>query len=83
MKQTISIQRKNFRLTGLHALKSGERYDYASTGPSSHIQIHGGIYKRDGDELEWTGESLDGIIPLKDLLEWGLKKRFLSFEKRR
>jgi len=39
-----------------------------------------GIY---GEGGKWTGETLNGNIPHKALLKWGIKRGFLKFSKTR
>lgn len=65
-----AIKGRGVGLTILHT-KSGY-----GDGP---ITIGCGVYAHNGNREEWTGESLDGQIPIKALLEWGLKKGYLKF----
>ncbi|MEJ2672940.1 MAG: hypothetical protein P8168_12225 [Deltaproteobacteria bacterium] len=46
----------------------------------SPIQVGCGVYEEtENRKHDWTGESLDGEIPIKAFLEWGLKQGYLKF----
>ncbi len=43
-----------------------------------------GIYTpdpHDRDRLEWTGMSVNGDIPVPELVRWGLRKGYLKWER--
>ncbi len=39
-----------------------------------------GVYHDNGWREEWTGESLDGVIPLDALIAWALEQGYLRFD---
>jgi hypothetical protein len=67
------IEGRRVGLTTLHS-KSGY-----GDGP---ITMGGGVYESLNGREEWTGESLDGEIPIKALLEWAVEAGYLKFWRR-
>ena len=78
MEGIIEVNTIKGRRVGLTTLHTKSGY---GDGP---IHVGCGVYeKTESREHEWTGESLDGEIPINALLEWGLKKGYLKFLDRR
>jgi len=59
------MSEKTIHLTGLHALKSERRFDYARTDNATHLMIDFAEYERG----EWTGRSWTCIVPIEEIRE--------------
>lgn len=70
MSELIEFNGMNLRLNTVHANGKG-------MAGRNHIYVGCGVYA-DKDPHEWTGESLDGNIPVDALLKWALSEGYVQ-----
>lgn len=63
------MSEKVIHLTGLHALKSERRFDYARTDNATHLMIDFAEYEQSEWREEWTGRSWTCIVPVEEIRE--------------
>lgn len=68
--QVNRIKGRNVCLTSL--------YPTSKESPDYHLGC--GCYERVWDRWEWTGESIEGTIPIAELVRWALKRGFACFK---